>query len=394
MERELNEEAVEEAVETQKLSEEAVEARKRPKEPETETVAQEPQFGKYTEQKLINELARVAAREEDAETLLREADFPRSRAPRFTTPLHYWSKIVELADNGIIESGSKQLLRAAVRLFPYNKNFAEYLVDGGGDQRSKWSLRLELDEIPDSQLNEVLDILRKLSGDPSISLVRRYSGSIVLVLDIMDQAAVRLRALAESGVLLQALGPPFMSFSKYNEPGYSEPKYITELVWENSGKERRLRGILHFDTFTEEPQLEIRGRGDISPGTISQFWDKIPWSRVYKTRILFDLNEVAKITPDAHRLFSRLRRELANLGAAIATVMSPKQAPDLLDMRYFRSVYELHFFGLIRASSWLWGRERILGNLESSRGPGGLQDLRGPQAPAPTTPPGAPAGRA
>lgn len=331
------------------LNEEAVGARKRPRDAETETVAQEPQFGKYTEQKLINELARVATREEDAEAVICEAGFPRSRVPRFTTPLHYWSKIVELADSGIVEHGSKQILRAAVRLFPYNKNFAECLVGSGNDQRSTWSLRLELHEIPDCRLNEILDILRTLSGDPSISLIRRHSGSIVLVLDILDQAAARIRTLAESGVLLQALGPSFMSFSKTHKA-----RCRTDLIRESSRNGRRIRGILYFDIFTETPQLEIRGRGEISVGIIAQIWDKIPWGNVYGARILLLLTEVDRITPDAHRLLSRLLDELVKLGATTATLAFLHQAK-LLNSRYPSMLDALLFLDTTRALDWFWG---------------------------------------
>ena len=80
-------------------------------------------------EKIFDELTRVFCKHDQATRLAISAGFPRSQLPDFSTPLSFWAKVVEEANNGVLRDGLRLLATRAADLYPNNRIFAKYSRD-------------------------------------------------------------------------------------------------------------------------------------------------------------------------------------------------------------------------------------------------------------------------
>lgn len=74
----------------------------------------------------VDELVRVFFSREDAIPLALEAGYPRSALPRFSSPLAFWSIVIDTARNGMLPGGVGPLITAAAARYPGNSVFRRY----------------------------------------------------------------------------------------------------------------------------------------------------------------------------------------------------------------------------------------------------------------------------
>lgn len=306
---------------------------------------------------LATELAHVIVTQEDAEALLHVADFPRSRVPSFTTPFTYWLKIVDMADHGLLEDGIRPIARAATTLFPHNEVFARCLdlmsdlriapraarcddakrASGTAltneaigrkkqqDKRETWNLTLRLDDIPGERLIEVLEVLRRVSGDPSITLIRVDSGSTILVLRMSACTALRIQELLESGEVQEMVGMEISDFSgKENSLLYVQTRQRTgrqKMAIALERSERLVPGNVQFGLDLEENMsLDIRLVGELEVDDVNNLLNNLPWEVMARAKILIDLTGVQSCSRSARRALANLQREFAEFGGRTAFI--------------------------------------------------------------------------
>jgi len=177
---------------------------------------------------LADVLAKLSHDPESAKLLARRAGFPVEHLPEFTTAIGFWSKITEDASNGRISLS--ELAGEASKQFPQNHELHKYkkeisrrypsLLTPGTTQeatsdecskapeqtRTLWRLTLDIDNLSDAELYRILDVLKSISGEPSLQLVRVLKGSTILEIDAPYATAKRLQELAATGVLSEAVG--------------------------------------------------------------------------------------------------------------------------------------------------------------------------------------------
>jgi len=79
-----------------------------------------------TEEKLVDELAKVVTNPDIAMLIVDRAGFDRGLIPRFCTPLTFWHEIVRAASNGANQGHVQALVEVAANLHPGNRIFACY----------------------------------------------------------------------------------------------------------------------------------------------------------------------------------------------------------------------------------------------------------------------------
>lgn len=82
--------------------------------------------------------------------------------------------------------------------------------DGTKPTRALWRLTLEADNLSDPELYRILDVLKSISGEPSLQLVRVLRGSVILEIDAPAAAIERLQELATAGTLSEEIGHPVL----------------------------------------------------------------------------------------------------------------------------------------------------------------------------------------
>lgn len=82
----------------------------------------------------VKELSKVFHSCEQAMELARNAGFPLSRIPAFTTPFAFWTKVAQEAHNGMIHGGLPSIVAKAAELYPANPIFAH--CQGHSEQAS------------------------------------------------------------------------------------------------------------------------------------------------------------------------------------------------------------------------------------------------------------------
>ncbi len=75
------------------------------------------------ERRAIADLAKVFHEPELARQITTAAGFPPPMLPLFSTPVVFWSQVVEQARHGVLPGGLRPLLDAAVRMYPHNPQF-------------------------------------------------------------------------------------------------------------------------------------------------------------------------------------------------------------------------------------------------------------------------------
>ncbi len=70
------------------------------------------------------EIARVFCDRDRAVFLVMSGGFPRSMVPAFTTPLLFWAKVLEEAQNGALPEGLQPMLDKAAAMYPGNPIFS------------------------------------------------------------------------------------------------------------------------------------------------------------------------------------------------------------------------------------------------------------------------------
>ena len=80
------------------------------------------------ERDVISELSRVFHGRDQALDLARKAGIPLPRMPAFTTPLAFWTKVVQEIHNGVIHGGLSLLCAKAMELYPANPVFTRHQI--------------------------------------------------------------------------------------------------------------------------------------------------------------------------------------------------------------------------------------------------------------------------
>ncbi len=111
----------------------------------------------------------------------------------------------------LIEIKTKQTVHVTARNIPtllekYKKNPSEPAP--GIEKRVSW--RLLLENIDDSQLENLLDLLQQIPINASLKLERIEPGSVVLVFDGPQEGFERIQTLFRSGELTELLGVPVL----------------------------------------------------------------------------------------------------------------------------------------------------------------------------------------
>jgi hypothetical protein len=83
------------------------------------------------EEHAFAELVRVVHERDLATMLVKAAGFPMTRIPEFTTPLAFWTKVVQGARDGVLPGGIRPLIKKAAVLFPNNEIFVSYADPDG-----------------------------------------------------------------------------------------------------------------------------------------------------------------------------------------------------------------------------------------------------------------------
>ena len=78
------------------------------------------------EGRAFEELTKVAHDSELATVIALRAGFPRARLPCFTTPLGFWTNVVEEANNGVLHGGMRLIIEIAAEMYPSNAVFELY----------------------------------------------------------------------------------------------------------------------------------------------------------------------------------------------------------------------------------------------------------------------------
>jgi len=85
-------------------------------------------FDEFRQLHLVDELAKVFSNYGKAQLLLRRAEIPIERLPRFDVPLEYWSEVCELLFQGLLPDGMTRLLGAVSQQYPGNVVFRQALL--------------------------------------------------------------------------------------------------------------------------------------------------------------------------------------------------------------------------------------------------------------------------
>lgn len=84
-------------------------------------------FDEFRQLHYADELAKVFNSYGKAQLLLRRAEIPIERLPRFDVPLEYWSEVCELLFQGLLPDGITRLIGAASQQYPGNAVFRQAL---------------------------------------------------------------------------------------------------------------------------------------------------------------------------------------------------------------------------------------------------------------------------
>ncbi len=77
-----------------------------------------------SEDEVFWEISRVFCDRDRAIFLVMSAGFPAAMVPYFTTPLLFWSKVLEEVRNGALADGVWSLVDEVARMYPGNSVFA------------------------------------------------------------------------------------------------------------------------------------------------------------------------------------------------------------------------------------------------------------------------------
>lgn len=82
--------------------------------------------GDDPESRAFEELTKVAHDSMLASMIALRSGFPRARLPTFTTPLAFWTDVVEEAINGVLRGGMRPIIETAAEMYPNNEVLNRY----------------------------------------------------------------------------------------------------------------------------------------------------------------------------------------------------------------------------------------------------------------------------
>jgi hypothetical protein len=84
-------------------------------------------------QRVIEALATIFHDRDKAVLLAKDAGFPASRLPDFTTAIAFWTKVSGESRHGALAGGMRPIIEAAAKSYPHNPMFTGYLRSDAND---------------------------------------------------------------------------------------------------------------------------------------------------------------------------------------------------------------------------------------------------------------------
>lgn len=136
------------------------------------------------EERALRELITVFYDGDRATWLATAAGVPKARIPSFTTPLLFWSKVVEEARHGLLRGGIRPIIESAAEMYPNNPTFADFVCrlapPSVRDTHNPSEPRVEV-EFVENKENNGKDADQVALGRRTVASVRKDEPSIVAV---------------------------------------------------------------------------------------------------------------------------------------------------------------------------------------------------------------------